>query len=46
MLVLSLIHIYIVRAAAYKVLHSRSGYPGCFVATNGAPSECQQHLPE
>ena len=52
MLVLSLIHIYNVKATIYKVLHTfsqRITWVFCsklVYATKGAPSECQQHWQE
>ena len=53
MLVMSLIHIYNVKAAVYKVLQTFSqGITWMFCsrtlvyATKGAPSECQQRWPE
>ena len=52
MLVLSLMHIYNVYAAVYKVLQmfsQRITWVFCSTmvyATKGAPSECQQHWPE
>ena len=52
MLVLSLINIYNVKAAVYKVLQTfsqRITWVFCSTmvyATKGAPSECQQHWPE
>ena len=52
MLDLSLIHIYNVKAAVYKVLQTfsqRITWVFCSTmvyATKGAPSECQQHWPE
>ena len=52
MLVLSLIHIYNVKAAVYKVLQTfsqRITWVFCskmVYATKGVPSECQQHWPE
>ena len=52
MLVLSLIHIYNLLAAVYKVLQTLSqmiSWVFCSTlvyTTKGAPSECQQHCPE
>ena len=52
MLVLSLIHIYYVKAAVFKALQTfsqRITWVFCSTlvyATKGAPSECQQHWPE
>ena len=52
MMVLSLIHIYNVQAAVYKVLQTlsqRITWVFCstmMLATKFAPSECHQHWPE
>ena len=47
MLVLSLIHIYNVKAAVYKVLQTFWVFSSTMVyVTKGALSECQQYWPE